>query len=56
MQYFALEGWYSKHPNDPYARINELKLVDEAHKIGLGINVDVVYNHVYEDIYSHMTN
>lgn len=49
MQYFALEGWYSKHPNDPYARINEFKkLVDEAHKIGLGINVDVVYNHVYE--------
>src|SRR5690606_34251616 len=49
MQYFALEGWYSKDPNDPYSRINEFReLIDEAHQIGLGINMDVVFNHVYE--------
>ncbi|MBN3490276.1 hypothetical protein JV173_01990 [Acholeplasma equirhinis] len=49
MQYFAVEGWYSKDPNDPYMRINEFRnLVDEAHKLNLGIVMDVVYNHVYE--------
>lgn len=48
-QYFALTGWYSSNPNDPYMRINEFKeVVDYAHKNKLGINVDVVYNHVYE--------
>ncbi len=49
MQYFALDGWYSSNPDDPYMRINEFKaLVDEAHRLDLGINMDVVYNHVYE--------
>src|SRR5690606_34562286 len=49
MRYFAVEGWYSKNPNDPYMRINEFrKVVDEAHKLGLGVVMDVVYNHVYE--------
>lgn len=48
-QYFAVEGWYSKHPEDPYHRINHLrKVINEAHRIGLGINMDVVYNHVYQ--------
>lgn len=47
-QYFAVEGWYSKNPDDPYDRINGLrKVVNHAHAIGLGINMDVVYNHVY---------
>lgn len=49
MQYFALDGWLSKNPNDPYERINEFRqVVDEAHKLNLGIVMDVVYNHVYE--------
>ncbi|MFA7417642.1 MAG: alpha-amylase family glycosyl hydrolase [Acholeplasma sp.] len=49
MQYFALEGWLSKDPSDPYSRMNEFRyLVDAAHKIGLAVNMDVVYNHVYE--------
>ncbi len=48
-QYFLLDGWYSKDPNNPIARINEVKeVVEYAHNIGLGINMDVVYNHVYE--------
>lgn len=49
MQYFAIQGWFSKDYNDPYLRINEfLKLIDEAHKLNIGIIMDVVYNHVYE--------
>lgn len=49
MQYFALEGWLSKDPKDPYSRINEFRqVVDEAHRLNLGVNMDVVYNHVYE--------
>lgn len=48
-QYFSVEGWYSKDPYDPVSRINELKdIINKAHEIGLGINMDVVYNHVYE--------
>ena len=48
-QYFIPNGWYSKNPNDPYSRINELlELIDECHKRGLHVVMDVVYNHVYE--------
>jgi len=48
-QYFAVEGWYSKHPDDPYHRINHLrKVINEAHRLGLGVNMDVVFNHVYQ--------
>lgn len=48
-QYFAIEGWYSKNPSDPYNRINELKkVINTAHQMKLGINMDVVYNHVYQ--------
>jgi pullulanase len=48
-QFLAIEGWYSKHPDDPYDRINQFKkVINHAHKIGLGVNMDVVYNHVYQ--------
>ncbi|BCR36438.1 alpha-amylase family glycosyl hydrolase [Mariniplasma anaerobium] len=48
-QYFSLEGWFSKSPDDPYDRINSLRrIVDYAHQIKLGINMDVVYNHVFQ--------
>lgn len=47
-KYFCLDGWYSSHPNDPYDRIEGYKrVVNKAHEIGLGINMDVVFNHVY---------
>jgi len=48
-QYNVPEGWYASDPNDPYARINELKeMIDRIHKQGLRVVMDVVYNHVYD--------
>ncbi len=50
MQYMVPSGFFSKNPNDPYERINELKvLIDTIHKIGMGVNMDVVFNHVYDN-------
>ena len=47
-QYNVPEGWYASDPNDPYARINELReLVDHLHKHNIRVVMDVVYNHVY---------
>ena len=44
--YFTPEGWYSTDPLDPNLRIRELKtLVRELHKAGIGVILDVVYNH-----------
>ncbi|MEH7414669.1 type I pullulanase [Neobacillus drentensis] len=42
------EGSYSTDPFNPYSRIIELKkLIDQIHSIGLGVIMDVVFNHVY---------
>ncbi|MFH1693926.1 MAG: hypothetical protein ABH890_06560 [Bacillota bacterium] len=50
-QYFCVEGWFSKHPDDPYDRINGLKkVINHAHQIKLGVNMDVVYNHVHNHL------
>jgi len=44
--YFTPTGMYSASPNDPTARINELKtLINEIHRQGMGVILDVVYNH-----------
>ena len=44
--YFTPTGMYSASPTNPAARINELKtLVNEIHKRGMGVILDVVYNH-----------
>jgi len=54
--YFAPEGMYSGDPTDPALRIKELKvLIDAVHSYGLGLTLDVVYNHtaalaILEDI------
>lgn len=49
MQYLVPSGYFSECPNDPYARINELKeCIDVIHSIGLGVNMDVVFNHVFD--------
>ena len=49
-QYFVPSGWYSKDPDSPYLRINELlKLIDEIHGRGLRVTLDVVFNHVFKD-------
>lgn len=49
VQYFTPEGWFSSNPNDPYARINECKeMIDRFHEAGIGVIMDVVFNHVYD--------
>lgn len=46
--YNAPEGSYSTDPFDPEARIKELKeLVLSLHDQGIGVIMDVVYNHTY---------
>ena len=47
LNYNSLEGSYSTNPYDGYTRIKEFKtLVKEYNKAGIGIIMDVVYNHV----------
>ncbi|OJF90294.1 pullulanase [Alkalibacterium sp. 20] len=54
--YFSLTGMYSENPEDPAKRIEEFKkLVDEIHSRGMGVILDVVYNHtarehIFEDL------
>nr|WP_071849198.1 pullulanase [Alkalibacterium sp. 20] len=54
--YFALTGMYSEDPQDPEKRIEEFKhLVDAIHQSGMGVILDVVYNHtarlhIFEDL------
>ena len=49
MQYFVPSGFYTTNPDDPYLRVNEFKkLIDTIHGLGMAVNMDVVYNHVYD--------
>ena len=44
--YFALTGMYATNPDDPAVRVVEFKqLVDAIHARGMGVILDVVYNH-----------
>ena len=44
--YFSPEGWYATDSFDPQVRITELKkLIKALHEAGLGVILDVVYNH-----------
>lgn len=47
--YMALEGSMSINPHSPTTRIQEFKhLVASLHEAGIRVNLDVVFNHVYE--------
>lgn len=44
--YFALTGMYATDPDDPEVRVKEFKeLVAAIHERGMGVILDVVYNH-----------
>lgn len=48
LHYNALEGSYSQNPSNGAARILEFKkLVKSLHDNGIGVVLDVVYNHTY---------
>ncbi len=52
-QYFVPEGSYSSNPNDPYSRIIECKkMISSLHKHRIKVNMDVVFNHVYDFVKS----
>lgn len=48
LQYSTIEGSYLKN-DSPYNRVNVLrKLVNQFHKDDIRVNLDVVFNHVYD--------
>ena len=52
-QYFTPEGSYATDPNDPYSRIIELKkMIAKLHENNIKVNMDVVFNHVYDEQFS----
>ncbi len=52
--YFTPEGWFSTNPEDPYCRIREFReLINKLHENGLGVIMDVVYNHTYHNSILH---
>ena len=51
ISFFALEGSYSLHPEIAQCRLEEFRtLVDTLHQNDIRVNVDVVYNHLYDYI------
>ncbi len=53
ISFFAIEGSYSSKPEDGMNRLIEFKtMVETLHKNDIRINMDVVYNHVYEFMYT----
>lgn len=47
--YFAIEGSYASSSEDPYLRMIEFKnMVSSFHKCGIKVNLDVVFNHVFD--------
>ncbi|MDE6716567.1 MAG: type I pullulanase [Muribaculaceae bacterium] len=48
--YNAPEGSYSTNPSDPSARVKEMKeMIKALHDAGIGVIMDVVYNHTAEN-------
>jgi pullulanase len=58
LHYNALEGSYATNPYDGTVRIREFKkLVQAMHAAGIGVVLDVVYNHTYfakESVFNQM--
>lgn len=53
ISFFALEGSYSSKPEIAMNRLIEFKtMVESFHKNNIRVVMDVVYNHVYEYLYS----
>ena len=53
ISFFALEGSYSTHPEDPMNRLIEFKqMVEVLHKNDIRVVMDVVYNHLFEWMYT----
>ena len=53
ISFFAIEGSYSTKPEDPMNRLMEFKqMVDALHKNNIRVIMDVVYNHLYEFMYT----
>ena len=49
VNYNVPEGGYSTDPYDPLCRIREFKqMVQALHQAGIGVILDVVYNHTYD--------
>ena len=49
VHFMALEGGYSRKPQDGYSRIVEFKKMIKAfHNHNLAVSLDLVYNHVYQ--------
>lgn len=49
MQYMVLEGSYSSDITNPVQVIQDFaNVVDGYHQSGIGVNLDVVFNHIYE--------
>jgi len=47
--FFCLEGSYSTNPDNAELRLYEAKaMVDAFHEEGIGVILDVVYNHIFE--------
>lgn len=50
LNYNAPEGSYSTNPSDPETRVREMKeMVKALHDAGIGVIMDVVYNHTAEN-------
>lgn len=49
MQYNVPEGSFATMVDNPYSRIVECKkMIQGFHKVGIRVNMDVVYNHMYD--------
>ena len=47
--YFGLQPWFSSQPTQPKETLVEaIQMIDAIHEKGLGVIMDVVYNHVFD--------